>query len=178
MDKLDSQDLAPETKSQILILQDYARIYFSVGILELQLRKCIPEVLTVFAMQNRGKTWFDDLPLTSKSSIALKAAITLAERRGRIGEVHDPQDYLPLSFWRYLIRSSTYTELWIPSLHQAFPKIKDPKHISTFRTIEADFQLVLRIRNQVAHYEIRSARELKSAEYQIDKFRNLLTRPL
>ena len=163
-----------EARGQRAILKSYSTLYFSIGIVELKLRNAIPAALSISTKKYQQGDWFENLPLTPKGEIALHKALQHSFRRRTPGSKQFPEDFLPLSFWRYLIRTSTYTELWIPSLRHAFPNLRNAKEFSTFKDLESDFHTLLKARNRIAHYEINSSQELSLAKECIEKFQSYL----
>ena len=138
--------------SDLKMLRKYGEIYSAIGTLELVLRRKIPTVLLVNSQ--KSENWYEGLPLTEKGQKTLTGALERA-RRGRLnGQAGMPENFLPFSFWRYLLRSSTYTELWIPSLNLAFPALEERRTFLSFRRLEREMEATLRARNQMAHYEL------------------------
>lgn len=136
-------------------LRIYTKIYFLIGLFETKLRKVIPVTLRNYSIENGYEMWWECLPLSPKGESSLSTALTKAKKFSKGGSNVQPDEDLPLSFWRYLVRRSTYGNLWIPVLYQAFPNLKQGKGSSSFRELDARFETALITRNRIAHYEMR-----------------------
>jgi hypothetical protein len=122
--------------------------YFLIGSLELRLRSVIPITLSTLNSPRISEAWMRNLDLSEKGVLTLNRAIVLSPL--------SPQEFLPFSFWRYLLSSKHYGSLWLPKLHLAFPGISKPKSRESFLKIDKAMDSALRLRNQVAHYNVRN----------------------
>lgn len=143
-----------QMKSLELHLIEYSQLYVLIGMLENALQRVIPAVLTIHAQKRGFNSWYEGLPLSDKGEKALSVALKRAQLRANARKGIHAHKYLPLSFWRYLIRSTTYTELWTPTLFGAFPNLADAKEFTSFKVLDKELGTALRIRNHVAHYEL------------------------
>lgn len=137
-----------------LRIKDYGQIYVLIGIFESELRVSIPRVLGVLAITQSDMHWYETLKLSSKGEAALGKAKIKAFRFGGDWQFNRPENFLYLSFWRYLIRREYYSNLWLPTLHQGFPGLRNQKSLATFKELDLRFGKALIARNHVAHYSI------------------------
>ena len=129
----------------------YSELYFELGILEKLLRVTIPTILNtkVGAFQING--WISMLPLDVKSQQKLKRARTHQRWAGEPSD-HSIADFLPLSFWSWVISGRHYTSLWIPYTHQISCNYDARKSYNYFKTFEKRIHSAIVDRNFVAHY--------------------------
>jgi hypothetical protein len=129
----------------------YSELYFELGILEKLLRVIIPAILTtkVGALQING--WISMLTLDVKSQEKLKRA-RIHQRWAGEPSNHSIADFLPLSFWSWVISGRHYTSLWIPYTHQISHDYDARKSFSYFKTFEKRMHAAIVDRNFVAHY--------------------------
>jgi len=152
-DQSDKLNVA-EMKTLELQLVEYSQLYVLIGMLEDALQRVIPAVLKPYAQKHGLRYWYEGLPLSDKGENALRVALNRSRMRANANDGLNAHKYLPLSFWRYLIRSTTYTELWTPALYRAFPNLTSAKEFSTFKILDKKLGTALMIRNYVAHYEL------------------------
>ena len=150
-------------KSLELQLVDYSQLYVLIGMLENVLQRVIPKVLTIHAERRGFNYWYEGLSLSDKGEKALATALDRTRQRGNESDGLSAHKYLPLSFWRYLIRSTTYTELWTPSLFGAFPNLVAGKEFASFKILDEKLGTALGIRNRVAHYELGEIHGMKQS---------------
>ena len=62
---------------------------------------------------------------------------------------------MTFSFWRHLFDGKNFTLLWIPALHLIFPSLENPLTKRSFAQVGNHLSRANKIRNRVAHYEIR-----------------------
>ena len=129
----------------------YSELYFELGILEKLLRVTIPTILNtkVGAFQING--WISMLTLDVKSQEKLKRARTHQRWAGESSD-HSIADFLPLSFWSWVVSGRHYTSLWIPYTHQISCDYDARKSYSYFKTFENRMHSAIVDRNFVAHY--------------------------
>jgi hypothetical protein len=133
--------------------------YYLVGVLELRLRVVIPATLGNSTGDVSEVQWFSELKLSEQGRSTLA--------RARLQDPSFPQDFLPFSFWRYLLSSRNYGSLWIPRVHLAFPLIDDPKSHKTFLTIDKGMDSALRLRNNIAHYNLNHLGGLQHSQEKV-----------
>ncbi|MBF8252375.1 MAG: hypothetical protein HW379_717 [Actinobacteria bacterium] len=126
--------------------------YFLIGLLEVSLRKQIPVALTKKFIGSDRLKWHSGLQLNEQGQKSLKYALKMNRE--------SPENYLPLSFWRFLLSKRNYGPLWLPSLHTVFPGISLPKRIDSFKTVDKNMDTALRLRNNVAHFNLDSVRHM------------------
>lgn len=137
---------------QLIRIQDYGRMYILLGIFETRLRILIPGVLSVGDITQSNLYWYETLDLSPKGRDALDKAKFKALKFEEIRKFNQPEHFLHLSFWRYLVRSPYYTSLWVPRLYKGFPGLVSPKSFATFKELDSRFGKALFARNHVAHY--------------------------
>ena len=135
-----------QIKDYLALYPHLGKSYFLIGLLEITLRESIPLTLRNYHHMSREQPWYEGLLLNAKGEAALSSAISI--------DSSHPEQYLTLPFWRYLFSSKNYGSLWLPVLHQVFSELKEPKDISTFRIVDKHFDTALRLRNNVAHYNL------------------------
>ena len=133
--------------------------YFLVGLLEIKLRTSIPEIINLNPQVTGTKRWYTTLPLNERSSHALEIALLI--------DNENPEHYLPLSFWRYLLSSKNYGSLWLPTLYQLFPLLDSPKSFRNFKLIDKHMDSALRLRNNIAHYNLDAAKNMSFAQNKV-----------
>lgn len=126
--------------------------YFLVGLLEVILRKEIPIALTKKLVGGKRVQWHSGLQLNEQGEKSLKYALKMNSEF--------PEDYLPLSFWRFLLSNRNYGPLWLPSLYRVFPGISLPKRIQSFKTVDKNMDTALRLRNNVAHFNLEALKHM------------------
>ncbi|MSO63958.1 MAG: hypothetical protein CK518_02335 [Actinobacteria bacterium] len=133
--------------------------YFLIGLLEVSLREHVPLALSNYHATRDTLRWYEKLPLNEKGSEALQKAVAMNPEA--------PEHHLPLPFWRYLFSARNYGSLWLPVLHMVFPQLLDAKNISSFKLIDKYFDSALRLRNNVAHYNLSSGQTLQFSQEKV-----------
>lgn len=131
-----------------------------MGLLEKSLQTVVPPTLSSYSKLHGLANWYDALQLSQKGEKSLGIAITKAEQSRMRRESISFEGYLPLSFWRYLVRRNSYGTLWVPILFEAFPNLPNPKHLSTFKELDRRLGHAVQARNQIAHFEFRGGQNL------------------
>ena len=129
----------------------YAKTYQIIGSLELLLRSRISEALREYSGSPNHEYWLDHLPLTWKGIESVNRAKSLLAS-SRNPESEKLENYLPFSFWRYLLTKRNYTTLWLPTLHKAFPNIQNSLEFNTYKNLDHRMSRALKTRNSIAHY--------------------------
>ena len=155
-------------------LGEFTSAYILIGSLELRLREAIPRVLKGYAYKKGYAEWHDVLRVKGIGEVALEEAKKRLLSRAHSGE--GIENFLPLSFWRYLLSSRQYGALWLPSLYRVFPEVNKPKDIKIFRLIDKNMDTALRLRNSVAHFNMQSLPNIefskKKVQWLIDALDN------
>ena len=140
--------ISSEFKEELI---KYSELYFELGILEKLLRVTIPAILTskVGAFQING--WISMLNLDVKSQGKLRRA-RIHQRWAGEPSNHSIAEFLPLSFWSWVISGRHYTSLWIPYTHQISCDLDARKSFSYFKSFEKRLHSAIVDRNFVAHY--------------------------
>jgi hypothetical protein len=142
--------------------------YLQIGRLELKLRKVIPFTLNNSKFSQPHQLWHQKIHLTPRSLEVLNRAVSKDSRY--------PEHFLPFSFWRYLLSGRNYAGLWVPNLYQCFPELSSPQTHKTFQTVDIAMNSALRLRNNLAHYQIHKLGNinysLKRVNWLIDNVRD------
>ena len=131
---------------------EFARAYNLIGRLELHLRYQIPITLSSYAEERGHREWHEVVPLNEYAQNSLNRAnkaVLMAKQ-----EKSTASTFLPFSFWRYLLSNRNYGDLWLPNLHVIFPGLENPKTRSAFRQVDLHMNSALRLRHNVAHYNL------------------------
>jgi hypothetical protein len=129
----------------------YSELYFELGILEKLLRVTIPAILTPKDRTFETNGWISMLTLDMKSQGKLRQARIHQRWTGEPND-HSIAEFLPLSFWSWVISARHYTSLWIPYTHQISCNYDGRKSFSYFKTFEKRMHSAIVNRNFVAHY--------------------------
>ena len=152
----------------------YSQTYILIGQLELILRSRLIQTLSTFSEEKGYAEWHDVLRVKGIGEVALEEAKKRLLSRAHSGE--GIENFLPLSFWRYLLSSRQYGALWLPSLYRVFPEVDKPKDIRVFRLIDKNMDTALRLRNSVAHFNMQSLPNIefskKKVQWLIDALDN------
>ncbi len=132
-------------------LKRYGKSYLLLGALELILRKKMTVALSNFTEEKGYTTWREWFESSDTKSPYSLRAINQAKSQGLRDNV-SIESQLPLSFWRYLLISKHYSNLWLPTLHLVFPELETPKARNSFHSISEKMGKALDLRNRVAHY--------------------------
>jgi hypothetical protein len=135
-------------------IRNYAQIYALLGIFETRLRITIPNVLGPDTITQGNFNWYETFALSPRGTEALVKARGKAVKLRTTRKYSEPEHFLHLSFWRYLVRRPYYSSLWVPRLHKGFSGIENPKSFSTFKELDSRFGRALKVRNHVAHYSM------------------------
>jgi|GEM_PF-1582323 len=145
--------LAHEKYQFINSVLKYQKIYSLFGILENEIRTRITATLCEYSNSKGYPEWFLVLPYSLKGNAAIQRAIKVNGFK-----IEGFENYLPFSFWRYILSSNHYTVLWTPVLHSIFPNLEMPKSQITFHSVQLKMQHALEIRNRLAHYNFESSK--------------------
>lgn len=128
-------------------LEVYSKLYILIGEVELILRERIPTTLSSNLRSKVHANWTSPLLFNLKC----REAITVAMKRNQ-NRFLGLEDALPLSFWVALFSKQNFDNLWIPYLSTSFPKLKNPHSRKSYNQIVVLMRELLKIRNQVAHF--------------------------
>ncbi len=129
----------------------YSELYVELGILEKLLRVTIPAILNTKVGAFHVNGWISMLNLDAKSQSKLSQA-RIHQRWSGEPSSHPIADFLPLSFWRWVISGRHYTSLWIPYTHLISCDLENRKSFTYFNTFETKIHSAIVDRNYVAHY--------------------------
>lgn len=147
------------TKDYLALHPQFEYSYFLIGLLEINLRERIPMALRKYQSNREVLHWYEKLPLNNKGKEALTAAVLI--------NPESPEYHLTLPFWRYLFSGRNYGSLWLPVLSEVFPRLLNAKDLSSFRQIDKYFDTALRLRNNVAHYNLSSGQTLQFSQEKV-----------
>ena len=126
-------------------------LYIEIGILEKLLRVTIPAILTTKVRTFQINGWISMLTLDVKSQGKLKQA-RIHQRWTGESSHNSIAEFLPLSFWSWVISGRHFTSLWIPYTHQISCDYDTRKTYNYFKTFEKRMHSAIVDRNFVAHY--------------------------
>jgi hypothetical protein len=129
----------------------YSELYIEIGILEKLLRVTIPTILNTKVGTFEINGWISALTLDAKSQGKLNQA-RIHQRWTGEPSSHSIAEFLPLSFWRWVISGRHYTSLWIPYIHQISCDYEARRSFAYFKTFEKRMHLATVDRNFIAHY--------------------------
>lgn len=119
------------------------------GIIEVLVRNALDAQLQRWAAARSKPDWIGIAPLDANGQRDLTKARHRAGPTGSHGKVIAE---LTFGFWRYLVRRTYLTSLWIPALHRAFPGLDTDARTSQ-RLVEDALQRLHFVRNRAAHNE-------------------------
>ena len=133
-------------------LRRFVSLYFLIGILERELRKRVVITLSDLASEFGYLEWLSVIPDNYESRKNISMAI---EKNS--GDPDGIEKHLPFAFWRRLFMGEHYESLWIPALHQIFPKLNNPLTRETADQVGQRMYKANQIRNRIAHFDIEGA---------------------
>ena len=140
--------ISSEFKEELI---KYSELYVQLGILEKLLRVKIPAILTTKVGTFETNGWISMLNLDVKSQGKLRQARIHQQWTGEPSN-NSIAEFLPLSFWGWVISGRHYTSLWIPYTHQISCDFEARKSFHYFKTFEKRMHSAIVDRNFVAHY--------------------------
>ena len=143
--------------------------YYLIGRLEIYFRTQIPFTLSSYSVQKGYFKWHETLPLNTYGELTLEKA--RRNVNGLLRNELEVANYLPFGFWRYLLSNRQYGGLWLPQLYTLFPNLENPKSLSSFKIVNKHLDSALRLRNNVAHYNLKS---LDTAEFSQERVQWIL----
>jgi hypothetical protein len=136
-----------------LQIRKFNELYVQIGVLEKLLRVTIPAILTTKFEVPQINGWITLLTLDVKSQGKLRQA-RIHQRWTGEPSSYSIAEFLPLSFWGWVISGRHYTTLWIPYTHQISCDYEARKSFSYFKTFEKRMHSAIVDRNFVAHYNL------------------------
>ena len=128
----------------------YATLYKLLGVIEITLRRRIPNTLRRLALKQGVAEWYEVIPpAVSREKVidAIRNEIATQE--------YEVEFRVPFSFWRYLFSKELYAALWIPALFNVFPNFKNSRNHESYKVIGNALHRAYLIRNRVAHYDFK-----------------------
>ena len=149
----------PSVNDYLELHKHFEFSYFLIALLEVSLRNQIPMILSQRRGGSGNSTWYSTLPLKKQGLSSLSYALRLNSS--------SPEEHLPFSFWRFLLSNRNYGQLWLPNLHNAFPHLSSPKTFNSFKAVDKSMDTSLRLRNNVAHYNLASIKNMKYSQESV-----------
>ena len=131
-------------------LRRYAVLYFMLGLIECELRVRSMITLSSLASEKGYAEWVQVVPSTKGNIKSIKTAY-----KKNYLKFDGIEEHMTFSFWRHLFDGKNFTLLWVPALHTIFPSLENPLTKKSFAQVGNHLSRANRIRNRVAHYEIR-----------------------
>ena len=129
-----------------LALSIYLRLYLLLGVIELTLRKVIPDTLSSGSTKATHSSW---LEILKRDKFRAREIETLEIRN--LGNL---TERLSFGFWCRIFVPHNYSKIWLTGLYDAFPELKSAKSRQAYIQICNLFKRASRIRNRVAHFQL------------------------
>jgi hypothetical protein len=129
-----------------LALSIYLRLYLLLGVIELTLRKVIPDTLSSGSRKVINLSW---LEILKRDKFRAREIETL-----EIGNLGNLTERLSFGFWCRIFVPQNYGKIWLTGLYAAFPQLESDKSRQTYIQICNLFKRASRIRNRVAHFQM------------------------
>lgn len=129
----------------------YGHLYIEIGILEKLLRVTIPQSLGASLENPLDLSWILKLNLDAENRLRVEKALKrrlLANKNLTVSI----SEFIPLSFWRWVLHSRHFTSLWIPYTHQILINSDGALSMRTLKDFERRLYRANQDRNIVAHY--------------------------
>ena len=136
-----------------------AAVFETLGMLELIVRNAMNAALMTWAEAHSAEHWLDLVELDQPMRVTVARAKKTAMAGERKSNPEDLAWHLPFGFWRYLVLPRRHTSLWVPALHGAFP-LGNVDLTKRRQETARDLELLVRLRNRVAHHDPIFRREL------------------
>jgi hypothetical protein len=129
----------------------FGRLYFEIGILEKLLRIKIPQSIDPEAGAKDEALWLSEIALDEKNRAKINKARI---QKRKVGLKGGPvlAEFLPLSFWSWVLHRKHYTTLWIPHTHKIVDASVQSLDIALYREFDQRLYQVNQDRNVIAHY--------------------------
>jgi hypothetical protein len=138
-----------EADTRALVI--FGRLYFEIGILEKLLRIKIPHSIDPQADAKDDALWLAEIALDEKNRAKINKA-RIQKRKAGVEGGPALAEFLPLSFWSWVLHRKHYTTLWIPHTHKIMDASVQSLDIALYRDIEQRLYKVNQDRNVIAHY--------------------------
>lgn len=122
-----------------------AAFYAPLQCLEVALRNCTHRQLTGHFERS---DWWEVAPLNRSGLRIVSETREKLVGRGRAYTADDMVAEFSFGFWVSLVSGAYHRDLWVPVLHRAFPRHRQPR-----RALHADLRTVLLFRNRIMHHE-------------------------
>ena len=134
-------------------IRKFSELYVQLGLLEKLLRVAIPASLTTNGQRDGENEWIALLHLDGKGRAKLNQA-RIQQRKAQQPSEFSISEFLPLSFWSWIISRRHYTSLWIPHTHQISSDFEIRQSFMYFKRFEERLHSATVDRNFVAHYNL------------------------
>jgi hypothetical protein len=129
----------------------FSHLYVQIGILEKLLRVTIPKALGASSENPLDLSWILMLNLDSENRLRLEKALKrrlLANKNLTVSIT----EFIPLSFWRWILHTRHFTSLWIPHTHQILIDSENARSMRALKEFERRLYRANQDRNIIAHY--------------------------
>ena len=126
-------------------------LYIEIGVLEKLLRVTIPRSLGASLENPLDLSWILKLNLDTENRLRVEKALKrrlLANKNLTVSI----SEFIPLSFWRWVLHSRHFTSLWIPYTHKILINSDGALNMRTLKDFERRLYRANQDRNFVAHY--------------------------
>lgn len=129
----------------------FSHLYVQIGILEKLLRVTIPKALGASPENPLDLSWVLMLNLDGENRLRLERALKrrlLANKNLTVSIA----EFIPLSFWRWILHTRHFTSLWVPHTHRILINSKNARSMSSLKEFERRLYRANQDRNIIAHY--------------------------
>jgi hypothetical protein len=142
-------------------------LYVEIGILEKMLRIKIPQSIDANAHAGEEARWLSKITLDAKSRTKIDRARI---QKRKVGPIAGPSlaEFLPLSFWSWVLHRKHYTTLWIPHTHKIMMEKDQALNLAVYKEFDQRLYKANQDRNFIAHYNLAG---IKSHEGSIQNVR-------
>jgi hypothetical protein len=134
-------------------LDTFGRLYVEIGILEKLLRNKIPQSIDIQANVRDEPQWLSEITLDAKNRAKINQA-RIQMRKAGLNDGRLLAEFLPLSFWSWILHRKHYTTLWIPHTHKIMNASEYPLDLRLYREFDQRLYKANQDRNVIAHYNI------------------------
>jgi hypothetical protein len=137
-----------EFKRQLIV---FSELYVELGILEKLLRVAIPKSLGSSTEDVTDLKWLAKIKLDAENTFRVEKAISrrlLANKNLSVSIT----EFLPLSFWRWILHRRHFTTLWVPYTHKILVNPLVTLDLGTLKSFERKLYIANQDRNVIAHY--------------------------
>jgi hypothetical protein len=137
-----------EFKRQIIA---FSELYVELGILEKLLRVAIPKSLGSSTEDVMDLKWLAKIKLDAENTFRVEKAISrrlLANKNLSVSIT----EFLPLTFWRWILHRRHFTTLWVPYTHKILVNPLVNLDLGTLKSFERKLYIANQDRNVIAHY--------------------------